>query len=269
MILSKSVILTRPDGSNGSLEKKIKKIGINAYSIPLISIVPLEKFDDVFLPSNYDLVIFVSGNAVRLYLKEVFDKKKISIWPSNSIVAAVGPATAKVFMSSRYIIPDIDTLKVLFPNEFGSLYDSESLLLLLKQNYSLLRKRILVVRGISGRNWLIDKLKELGCVVEICPIYLRKKELLLQGQLSIISKLYSDSREITWVFTSNEIVSSFFLNLKHFHHNDFFEKSSFIVIHYKIKDFLESCLLGIGFTNCNIKVCEPTEESIFFAITSD
>ncbi|WP_081581875.1 uroporphyrinogen-III synthase [Candidatus Kinetoplastidibacterium crithidiae] len=193
----------------------------------------------------------------------------MSIWPLNSIAAAVGPATAKAFMYSRYIVSDIDKIQILFPNEFGNIYDSESLFALLKHNYSLLRKRILVVRGISGRNWLIDKLKESGCFVDICPIYLRKKELLLRSQLSIISKIYSESKEVIWVFTSNEIVSSFFLNLKHFYKNEFFEKSSFIVIHYKIKEFLESCFLGIGFKDLNIKICDPVEESISFAITSD
>ncbi|WBF65740.1 MAG: uroporphyrinogen-III synthase [Candidatus Kinetoplastibacterium crithidii] len=269
MILSKSVILTRPDGLNDALEKKIKKTGINTYSIPLISIIPLEKFDKVFLPSNYDFVIFVSGNAVRLYLKEVFEKKYVSFWPPNSVVATVGPATAKVFKSSKYVLPNIDKIQILFPNEFGCLYDSESLFLLLKKNYSLLGKRVLIVRGVSGRNWLLDKLKESGCFVEICSIYLRKKELLLHSQLSTISKVYSESKEVIWIFTSNEIVSSFFLNLKYFQHNDFFSKSSFIVIHYKIKEFLERCFLEIGLKNFNIKICEPIEESIFFAITSD
>jgi uroporphyrinogen-III synthase len=109
------------------------------------------------LARDWDIVIFVSGNAVRFALELSVHRAL----PRARITAAVGRATARVLEASGDS-PD------LVPERFDSEGLLESPALQSVQN-----QRVLIVRGVGGRPLLGDTLRERGALVEYAEVYRR------------------------------------------------------------------------------------------------
>ncbi|AGF46767.1 uroporphyrinogen-III synthase hemD [Candidatus Kinetoplastibacterium desouzaii TCC079E] len=257
MSFPQTVVLTRPE--NYSLYNKLKNIGIDVYSMPLLLVEPI-KSSDIKMPNNYDFVVFVSGNAIKFYLKKIYNNIGMFSWPSSTFVATVGPSSAKTFRCSKYLY-NKENIVMLYPDQADSTYDSESLYCFLNNKFFLSGRRFLIVRGLSGRNWLIEKLRE-NNFVDVCHVYNRKSVFLSSVYLNLIHKWIKQKKNIVWVFTSQEIVSSFFSNLKSIDCIDWLTNCFFLVTHKKIMSALSSQLLSIKVYTQNIRICDPIEDSI-------
>jgi len=150
-----NILVTRPEHQASTLCQLLEAQGAHALAFPLIKIKPLA---NVPAPakSHYDVIIFVSNNAVQLGIP------LIKPLMANAKIATVGKATARLLEQQGY---SVDIL----PSEN---FDSEGLLAqpLLQQVND---QSILIVRGEGGRPLLAETLQQRGASVEYLAAYQR------------------------------------------------------------------------------------------------
>jgi len=186
------VAVTRPIAQSTKLCDLIKSHGGQTISFPLIEIVPLDDYDDfdqkLLTLDNYDLAIFISSNAVNQGMPRLLTHlKKI---PPTLQFAAIGPATASELQK-------FGVQNILAPE---NRFDSESLLALpamLKVN----AKRIIIFRGIGGREILANTLRSRGATVDFAECYQRINP---QTNADVLSGLWQNKQLQAIVVTSSE-----------------------------------------------------------------
>jgi uroporphyrinogen-III synthase len=159
----RGIVITRPAGQSSRLVALIAAAGGNPIVFPLIDIraardvsVPRDRFARI---GEYDLIVFVSANAVEhgcALLPSGAD------WSSVPYIAAVGIGTARALNAhgiSRVLLP-------------AERYDSEGLLAL-PEFTEVAGKRVLIVRGVGGRELLAERLAARGASVEYAECYER------------------------------------------------------------------------------------------------
>lgn len=158
------IVITRPLAQATKLNTLISEHGGKAMSFPLIDIVPLQDysaFDAVINElQKYDWAIFISSNAVQNGMPRVL--KQYPTLPKNLKFAAIGPVTAtelRQFGAPNVLIPE---------NRF----DSESLLGLPEMHH-MQGKKVMIFRGIGGREVLADTLTSRGASVTFAECYQR------------------------------------------------------------------------------------------------
>lgn len=158
------VLVTRPAAQADELCALIEAAGGRALRFPTLAISPapdtaaanaaLAALEDC------DLVLFVSANAVdqALVLRPAAD------WPSGLRYAALGSGTVRALarhgLTAQFVAPP--------PN------DSEALLAL-PQLQDLSGQRILIVRGVGGRELIGETLRTRGADVIYAEVYQRSR----------------------------------------------------------------------------------------------
>ncbi len=154
------VLVTRPEHQAHHLCQLIEAEGGAAVRYPALAIRPRPDRAAVRAAigpaDRYDLVIFVSANAVR-YGADFLDQRR------DVPVAAVGQATAAALNSAGYRVS-------LMPPEGA---DSESLLAM-RELAHMTGQRVLIVRGSGGRELLAEVLTARGAQVQYAEVYTRE-----------------------------------------------------------------------------------------------
>jgi uroporphyrinogen-III synthase len=184
------IVITRPIGQAGKLTGLIKEAGGEVVSFPLIEITPLDNyqaFEEVISRLNeFDWAIFISSNAVQNAMPLV-SKLKL---PSNLKFAAIGPNTAAEL--GKFGIQN-----TLIPKDR---FDSESLLAL-PEMQAVKNQKVIIFRGVGGREVLADTLKSRGAEVHFAECYQRINP---QKDLSTITMLNQQGLLDAIVITSSE-----------------------------------------------------------------
>lgn len=161
------VLLTRPADQAQSLAAAIRAQGGEAFSLPLLNIVPVHTPEDtqrvrsrVMALDQYEIAIFISTNAATLGLEWIEN-----FWPQLPVglqACAVGPGTAAVLRQLPWPVHCATTGVT-----------SEDLLALpvLQQVEG---QRIALFRGKGGRELLADTLRERGAQVDYVELYTRE-----------------------------------------------------------------------------------------------
>lgn len=155
------VMITRPLPQAEQLAMQLAKHGIDSIIFPTINIEPI--IDDPIVMqhakklSSYHAVIFISVHAVENAFHYVTAADLSAV-----TVLAIGEATAKA-LSNHGV-----TVDIVAPPP----YNSEALLTVRALQY-LAEKRILIVRGRGGRQFLADQLMCRGAVVSYAEVYQR------------------------------------------------------------------------------------------------
>jgi uroporphyrinogen III methyltransferase/synthase len=174
-----TVVITRPAGQSDGLAGQLAQHGMRTFDFPLIAIAPVT--DEAPLRAalgsleRYALVVFVSPNAVDRAFACYASVS--SIWPPALPVAVVGPASVAALERHGVAAPDH---RVVSPSGAGdeepARFDSESLYTALETTFgadAFAGKRVLIVRGDGGREWLAERLREAGAEVETVAAYRR------------------------------------------------------------------------------------------------
>lgn len=173
--MQKTILITRPRNLALTLLDKLKNLSFNAICLELIAIQP-KKFSraDFSKLLNYYLLIFISRNAVEYsfgaikgseqgekILKDflhIFQTQK-----NTPLVATIGESSANELY--QYGIKD-----VIYPK--NNIYNSESLWQEIK-HLPFTNKKVAIIKGDSGRDFLSTKLKEKQVVLEEISVYKR------------------------------------------------------------------------------------------------
>ncbi|HSI24175.1 MAG TPA: uroporphyrinogen-III synthase [Methylotenera sp.] len=195
MVLNKplqnlGIAITRPVDQAKKLSKLMTEAGGTPILFPLIEITALNnysQFETVIKDiAEYDWAIFISSNAVQNGMPRLL---KLGI-PSHLQFAAIGPVTASELKA-------FGVKEVLIPMER---FDSESLLALPEMG-QVEGKKILLVRGVGGRDVLAETLRARGALVTFAECYQRINP---QTNCDLLTQLYSKNKLHGIVITSSE-----------------------------------------------------------------
>jgi uroporphyrinogen-III synthase len=165
MLDKKRILVTRPRHQAARLCELISANGGKAISYPSIEIQAVDDQDSLLKNkealSEYVLVIFVSRNAVKIVFENYIDTNTL---PKDVQFVAIGAGTADA----------LSELGITNLIHAGVQADSETLLQLPElQSKSVTGKKILIVRGIGGREYLADNLQSRGAEVTYAEVYKR------------------------------------------------------------------------------------------------
>lgn len=167
------ILITRPVGQGDALKARFEAKGAEVLHFPTLEILPVERSPELERGlahlENYHYAIFISPNAVE-YAADYLDLRTL---PPKLKVAAIGPGTARA-LTALGRKPDM------LPRDGAN---SEALLRLKALN-RVEGKRVLIVRGLGGRELLAETLEERGAEVEYAEVYRRSVPRLDQAELT-------------------------------------------------------------------------------------
>lgn len=237
------VAITRPSDQAKKLTGLIEAAGGHVILFPLIEIVGLDDYSqfehEIAQISKYDWIIFISSNAVQHGMPHLL-KHPI---PSHLRFAAIGPVTANE-------LQDFGIQNVLIPQ---GRYDSESLLSL-TEFQEMQGKKVMIVRGIGGREVLAETLKSRGAGVRFAECYQRINP---QNNVNMLHQAWANQQLQAIVVTSSEAMR-YLLNLAS--HTPWLREVTLCVNHARIAE--QPIAMGL-----NVKVAEaPGDEAMLKAL---
>lgn len=193
------VIVTRPAAQTGEWVAALRRLGVDAVALPLIDIEAIADPAPVRAAwqrlGRHALVMFVSANAVQHFFAAA-----AGAWPVGVLAGATGPGTARALRNAG--VPP--ALVVEPPAEEGR-FDSEALWRQLAAR-DWRGRRVLVVRGEDGRDWLSDALRAAGAEVEFVAAYRRTAPSWGADERALLAAAEAAPQHWLWLFSSSEAV---------------------------------------------------------------
>ena len=162
--MAQRIMITRPEHQAEKLVKDIKAEGGEPFLFPTLAIQAVELSnecqDKIELVNHFDIIIFISPNAVEHGLNTILKTVQLS---DKVLLATIGQGSATALNTYLGKQPDI------VPDKN---FNSEGLLAT-KAMQDVENKRILIVRGNAGRELLKETLQQRGALVEYFNAYQR------------------------------------------------------------------------------------------------
>lgn len=190
-----TVVITRPRAQAEALARAVAASGRTPVVLPLLEIAPLPDQSALRAAladlASYALVAFVSPNAVDAAFAHV------NRWPEGVTLAVLGEGSRAAL--ARHGI-DETCASIASPPEDGP-SDSEHLLAALDLP-ALAGRRVLIVRGESGRELMADALRACGAQVDTVAAYRRSVPPLTAELADGLRALLAQPND--WIITSSE-----------------------------------------------------------------
>jgi len=192
---SRPVVITRPLAQAQAFAGQVAATGREAVIFPLLEIAPVADTSELqaVLSSldQYALVVFVSPNAIDAAFRF------IPAWPNNVAIGIVGEGSRLALQ--RYGVGD-DNATIHAPRNSERM-DSEELFKALDLD-GLRGRRVLIVRGQAGRDFLTDMLRAERVTVEHVTAYERLTPQMDATKITQLRTLIDAESE--WIVTSSE-----------------------------------------------------------------
>jgi uroporphyrinogen-III synthase len=194
-ITTAAVVVTRPRAQAEALAPQIAALGLRPVVFPLLDIRALDDTSALQAAlrdlQRYALVVFVSPNAIDAAFAHIRQ------WPAEVAVGIVGEGSRAAL--ARHGV-DASNARIAAPADSAKT-DSEALFAALDRN-ALQGRRVLIVRGQAGRDFLSEALRGIGAEVEHISAYRRETPVLDHAAAAQLRQLLdSDS---VWIITSSE-----------------------------------------------------------------
>lgn len=190
------VLVTRPQPQATQWAERLRSHGVDAHALPLLGITAVEpQAMQRVWPELPPWVVFVSPNAVTHF----FEARPAAMrWPLGVHAAAPGPGTADALRSAG-----VPAQCVVEPAAASARFDSEALWERLRTE-TWPQRRVLVVRGDGGRDWLADTLRAAGAEVSFVQAYRRGAPELDDRQRQALAQAVAAPQSQLWLFSSSE-----------------------------------------------------------------
>lgn len=247
-----TVLVTRPQHQTAELGEMITAAGAEVIYFPVLEIIPLQNDSHEITRATtlieqlerVDIAIFISANAVEQ--ADIRVRKIRGQWPAHLQLAVVGRSSAQALVR-------IGLSASLCPQQG---FNSEALLALpgLQQ---LQNKRIVIFRGLGGREKLAAVLRQRGAQVDYAEVYQRRcpdgdlGRLRLEGSLERINAI---------IVASNESLQNLY-HLAAQTDRDWLLNTPLVVISQRCADKAEQ----LGFRHCCI-AREASNQALFEAV---
>lgn len=195
------VIVTRPQAQAADWVQALAAQGVDAQALPLIDIAPAPDVAAVRqawmqLPA-LSFVMFVSANAVEQFFAL---RPPGGAWPPGLGAGSTGQGTSAALRSCG--VPQA----LIAQPAPGEPSESEALWRQIAQQ-PWQGKRVLVVRGEDGRNWLAQQWQQAGAAVAFLVAYQRRLPVLAAVQAALLAQALADPQHHAWLFSSSEAVA--------------------------------------------------------------
>ena len=190
-----AVVITRPLAQARPLAARVAALGRTVELLPLLDIAPLP--DTTRLQAtlarlaDYALVAFVSPNAIDAAFAHIRQ------WPPGVTLAVLGEGS-RAALAAHGVTPQ--QVNIVSPADAAH-SDSEHLLQTLDLA-ALKGRKVLIVRGESGRELMADGLRAAGAEVEVVAAYRRSIPALTPALKARLSALLAQQND--WLITSSE-----------------------------------------------------------------
>ncbi len=201
MAAAPRVIVTRPQQQAQAFVAVLQQAGIDAVALPLIEIRPVadpQPLRQIWaeLP-ELALVMFVSANAVQAFMAQ---RPAGIAWPAQVLAGSTGPGTSAALREAG--IPEAALVE-----PAGTDHDSEALWQQLRQR-DWTARRVCVVRGEQGRDWLAGQLGAAGARVVFVAAYERHAPQLQPAESALLDQALQWPAQWLWLFSSSEAVAN-------------------------------------------------------------
>ena len=196
------VIVTRPSAQAATWVAQLRELGVDAQALPLIGIAAVDDAAPLqaawaALPGTA-LVMFVSANAVAHFFAA---RPPGMPWPAGTLAGSTGPGTSAALRDAG-----LAPAALVEPADDAPAFDSEALWSRLAAR-EWAGRRVLVVRGEDGRDWLAQTLRERGAEVEFVAAYRRLPPVVDAAGRALIASALATPAEHLWLFSSSEAVA--------------------------------------------------------------
>jgi uroporphyrinogen-III synthase len=196
------LIVTRPPAQAAAWVQALQALGLSAQALPLIAIAPAADSTTVVKAwqrlLEFALLMFVSANAVQQFFAL---RPANTVWPPSLRAGATGPGTAAALLAAG-----LSESQVVRPAIDAPSFDSEALWAqLAHERWS--GRKVLVVRGEDGRDWLADVLQAQGAQVEFVAAYQRQLPQLSDADEALLQQAQADPASHLWLFSSSQAVA--------------------------------------------------------------
>lgn len=196
------LIVTRPRAQAAAWVRELQALGQAAAALPLIDIAPPD--DPVPLQRAWqalpglELAMFVSANAVEHFFAAA---PPGTGWPDGVRAGSTGPGTSAALR--RAGVPEAWLVE---PAADAPAFDSEALWARLSgRDWS--GRRVLVVRGEDGRDWLAETLRARGASVDFVAAYRRLPPACGDAERALLQAALAAPQAHLWHFSSSEAVA--------------------------------------------------------------
>lgn len=195
MSSTRSVVITRPHAQAVPLAQRVSGIGRQAVLFPLLEIQPLKDPAPLVAAlgdlNSYAMAAFVSPNAIDAAFKV------LPAWPQGVAIAVVGEGSRMAL--ARYGVTDANA--TIFCPRDPLRTDSQTLIEVLDLD-ALRGKRVLIIRGETGRELLADSMRAAGVEVSQVAAYRRLAPVLDRHRRNQLVRLLDTDSD--WIVTSSE-----------------------------------------------------------------
>lgn len=262
--MSPIAVLTRPAGRNDALAEQLAARQWTTVILPALRIEPLAPDAATFPhPNAFDLIVFVSGQAARAYAEQWRACDPAGRWPASSRVAAVGEATAQAIAAAGL---GLAQQEIVAPDPRGASRDSEALWPAIAALQPAPR-RVLIVRGEMGREWLAQRLRDSGAVVTIHAAYGRHAVIWTPANIALLQGWADRGVAPTWLLTSREGIDAVVANISRAGVLPWWRHCTCVVTHEKLAAYLRALPTG-GAGAPVVKTCLPTDTAMFNAFVA-
>jgi len=190
-----AVVITRPLAQALPLAAQVRALGRDVEVLPLLEIAPLPDPTALIATlarlQDYALVAFVSPNAIDAAFAH------IERWPPGVMLAVLGEGSRAALAAHGITADDVN---IVSPHDAAN-SDTEHLLQTL--DLAALRgRRVLIVRGESGRELMADGLRAAGAEVTTVAAYRRGVPALTPALRERLAALLQTQND--WIVTSSE-----------------------------------------------------------------
>lgn len=202
-------LVTRPAAQARDWVRQLQERGIDAAALPLIAIAPPADTAPLVAAwqalAQRQLVVFVSPNAVD----GLFALRPPGIvWSASTLAASPGPGTGAALRAAG-----VPAGCIVEPAADAPQFDSEALWAVLGTRRPWDGGSVLIVRGSagaeaegSGREWLMQRLREAGASVDMLAAYRRAAPQLDADQRALLRQALDAPAAHAWLFSSSEAI---------------------------------------------------------------
>lgn len=250
-IKDKWIVVTRPVHQALSIQQKLEKAGANIILYPLLEIIaptkPERAKQQLAQIDSYDLVIFVSANAVEKSLKWINLSKLLN---QKTQVASIGKKTS-IALKRQGIIPNITP---------QAPYNSEAFLHLAEikhlETLPSTIKKVAIIRGEGGRTLLYDHFINQGLSVDHIDVYKRHCP---QTNITPLKQQYQQGELDIIMLTSGSSATNLFKLAKH---EDWINNVTLLMGSQRMQQHVPTCFSG------NLLIADdPSDETLFKKLT--
>src|SRR5690606_15818411 len=261
-VMAALVVLTRPASRNEGLAALLRDDGFDVACLPALALeTVVHAPEQMMWPDGFDLVVFVSSHAAQSYLDCLQRWRPGSTWPAHVNVATVGYASARPI----YQFGQVPIQHIFHPSPDQN-QDSEALWEVLAPVLPRL-KRVLIVRGQAGREWLGEQFECHGIDVSRLSLYRRVPAVWHENQAAVLARALPSEQATVFLLTSSESVDAVYANIQRLGTASHWAQCRFIVIHERMAARLQTVLRASGVnTRHPIQHCAPNDDAIRRAV---